>query len=154
MSALQPDLFSASPAPPRRPMAVQPQPARPPADEPFPVPPTLDWAKRLTAAGRIAGDVTFHISWLWAGEVTEALCLGSAGRVLLHKDGRIEEIKPDPGAFGRMIFLDPTRARELHARRPLIRFGNAGTHSARYRLAQPGEAAPTELELPPSCDSD
>jgi hypothetical protein len=151
MSA-QLDLFGAGPAPPQRAMAVTPQPARPPVPEVFPTPATVPWARRLTAAGAVAGDVTFHVSWLWTGEVVEALCEGPTARALLHKDGRIEEIKPDPGAFGRFIYLDPTRARALHADRRLIQVGIAGTHSARYRLARPGEGTVAELALPPGCD--
>lgn len=147
------DLFDASNDPqPKAP--ITPPPAAPPAPAPFPTPPTIHWARRLTAAGDAGQDVTFHVSWLWAGQVVEALCLGPTGRALLHKDGRIEEITPDPGAFGRLIYLDPTRARELHARRPLIQIGVAGTHSARYRLALPTETAPAEMDLPPGCDCD
>lgn len=152
MSTPQLDIFGASPAPAQRPMAVAPQPARPPAVDLFPTPPCLPWARRLVAAGAIAHDVTFHVSWLWTGQVVEALCLGSAGRTLLHKDGRIEDITADPGAFGRMIYLDPTRARTMHATHPLIQTGIAGSHSARYRLADGRETAPTELDLPPGCD--
>lgn len=153
MSTGQRDLFGASPTPPHRPMAVTPQHARPPAAEPFPTPPTLAWARRLTAAGRVAGDVTFHVSWLWTGEVIEALCTGPAGRTLLRKDGTIEEIKPDGGAFGRIVYLDPTRARAVHATHKLIQTGIAGTHSARYRLARPGEVVDAALAMPPGCDN-
>jgi hypothetical protein len=152
MTAPQLDLFGASPTPAHRPMAVTPQPPRPPAAEPFPVPPTPAWARRLAAAGQVGADVTFHVSGLWTGEVVEALSTGNAGRALLRKDGTIQDIKPDPGAFGRVIYLDPAGARALHAERKLIRIAIAGTHSARYRLAGPGEAAPTEL--PPRCDGE
>ena len=145
----QTDLFGALPAPPHKPMAVPPQPARPPAEPPYPPPPTMAWARLLTAAGRVAGDVTFHVSWLHTGQVVEALCEGPKGRTLLHRDGTIQAIAPDPGAFGRVVYLDPMRAIEAHARRALIRIGTPGTSSARYRLARPGEAAPAELELPP-----
>ena len=148
MSAPQLDLFAAAPALPPRAMAVTPQQARPAAQEPFPTPPTLPWAKRLTEAGRTGQDVTFLVSLLATGVCVEALCQGAAGRTLLYADGSINEIIPDPGAFGRIIYLNPDQAAAIHAKRPLIQIDAGGTHSARYRLARQGEAAPVVLPLP------
>lgn len=143
MSNAQLDIF----APAATTQEAPPAPVAQPAPELTPVAPTLAWARRLSASphGR---QVTVLVSWLWTGEVVESLSDGEWGRCLLHRDGRIEVIAPDPGAIGRTVFLDPRRAQQLHARHPLICIGIAGTHSARFRFAEPAQTAPATLELP------
>jgi hypothetical protein len=121
--------------------------------ETFPVPPTLPWAK-LLARSDVAGDVVIFVSWLWSGEVAEMLSDPLLGRQLLYRDGSIRAIGSADGPHGRLIYLAPDLARQMHAKRPLIRTGVAGTHSARYRFATPGDQPPDDLELPPGCDED
>ena len=135
----QADLFGAGPELPKRPMAFAPPPPRPPLVEMFPTPPTVAWARKLIEGEAL--PVVIHVSRLWTGEIVEVLARGAHGRWMLRKGGQIEEIRADPGCVARIVYLDPTRALEMHTTRPLIHMGAAGTHSARYRLALPGKAA-------------
>nr|WP_294550050.1 hypothetical protein [uncultured Rhodopila sp.] len=96
MTVAQIDLFGSSPAP--SPMAVTSQPAQPPMAQPFPTPPTLPWARRLTAAGTVARDISFLVSWFWTGEIVEALCMGSGF-------SRRELLAAHPTRFGMLPFI-------------------------------------------------
>lgn len=117
----------------------------------FPTPPTIPWQRRLQAAGDIGRRVEWHVSRLWSGVVAEMLCQANAGRTLLYAGGEIVDIIPDPGALGRIIYADPAAAAALHRMHRLILIAPAGSGSARFRLAAPGEASPDELALPPGC---
>jgi hypothetical protein len=144
--AMQTDLFAGAP-PPAPPLPPSP----PPAAELLPPAPTLAWAKLLARSG-VAHEVTVLVSWLWAEGLVESVTDTSGHRFLLQRDGEICLIAGDPRAPGRVVYLDPRQATELHQRHPLIRIGATGTHSAGYRFAQPGESAPKELDMPPGCD--
>jgi hypothetical protein len=139
------DMFGDAPA-----SAPPPRPAQPlPVTEPlFPTPPTIAWARKLTEAGDAGRHVECLVSRQWSRVVAESLQRGAEGRTLLYADGTMHEIAADPGATGRVIFLDPPAAIALHRKHPLINL-MSGHGAARFRLARPGEAAPIELELPP-----
>ena len=132
-----------TPAAKPAPTATEPKPQR----HHFPTPPSMAWAKELTAAGEAGHQVTFMVSLLWTGVVVESLQIGAEKRLLLHKDGTIRAITPDPGAHGRVIFLDPEKAKALHAAKPLVPVKIA-RGSATYRFAVKGETADPILDLP------
>ena len=140
------DLFGAEPPPPRKSISVRPQPASPPIEH-FPAPPSLAWARMLTAEG---SDLEVHIpaSWMWTGVILETLCAGAKGRWWIDRDHKIGTFPPDPGCRARIIYVDPDRADELHRHHPLILI-TSGDHAALYRLAGPGDVAPAILDRPP-----
>lgn len=113
----------------------------------FPAPPTAEWARLLTASGH-GHTVRVNATRLYTGEVLEMLSLGPNGRVLLRKDHRLEQIAPDPGCWGRTIFMLPREAVRLHRIRPMRPIGDIGTQSGFYEFAEPGETVPEELPLP------
>ena len=141
MSAPQLDLFGAPPRP-----AAKPEPPKLPRHH-FPTPPTMAWARELTAAGEVGHAVTLMVSLLWTGVVVEALALGADRRVLLHADGRIQDIKPDAGQRGRIIYLSAEKALELHKTKQLVPLTIAD-QAGWYRFAAKGEAAEAALPLP------
>lgn len=149
MGNAQLDMFSAMAITPVQGVAIIAPPA--PVREFVPTPPTLEWAKTLSRSEAGHETIVF-VSHLWTGVVVEMLSDPRLGRLLLHKDGRICEIEPDPAARGRVIYMDARSVLDLHARRPLIPIGAGGTHAARYRFARPGEQAPELLPLPPKVD--
>jgi hypothetical protein len=135
------DLFDlASPAP----VADAPAPPSAPAVETYPPPPNMHWARRLTAAGPI--DTFIMVAIRWTGVVVEDLCLGDQGRWFLFADGKIQEVKADPGARHRTVFMEAQAVWEMHMRRPMIAV-TVGTHAVTYRFAKPGEPVP-DLPLP------
>lgn len=126
------------------------QPSPPPVAtrvNPIPAPPSAEWARRLAASG-VDDQVTIHLSTLWTGVVLKVLCQGATGRWTIDREKIITEIPPDSGAVGRIIYVTAAQAAEMHAQWPLVPLGAPGTHSARYRLAAPNEAAGGPLTLP------
>jgi hypothetical protein len=106
-----------------------------------------EWKGRLERPDAILASSRPH-------EVLEQLGRGAARRWFLHKDHSTREIAVDPGQFTQIAFFDPRTLQEPRRGRPLIRIGVVGTHSATFGAARLGEAAPTELELPPGCGCD
>ncbi|MGE4044494.1 MAG: hypothetical protein AB7F35_06550 [Acetobacteraceae bacterium] len=146
------DLFGFADPPPAV-VAARPTPPTPPAaPRLLPRPATVEWARLLTTSG--IGDVAHTmvmVTCLWGGVVVECLRRGpSHSQQLLTVDGKLMEVGPDSGTPGRIVYLEPAAAIELHARHPLIWIGVGGTHSRIYRFAQDGEETPAELPLPPA----
>ena len=109
----------------------------------YPVPRTAGsmlWKRILAQLG--TDVVTFHVSELWTGIITEVATGGAIGRKGWDRDGAIVDLGP-VGGFepGRLVYLAPAAAAALHKRRPLVPFGREGTAAARFRLAAPGECA-------------
>lgn len=123
---------------------------RTPAPDPeplFPTPATLDWARKLTAAGITLETTEVMLSKLWTRVVSESLSLRTDGRFLLRADGTVDSIAPDTGAFGRLVFASIDGARAIHAVRRLVPV-MCGTHAITYRFARPGEATSADLPMP------
>lgn len=106
----------------------------------------MAWAKRLMASG-VADNVRFHVSRDYTGVVLEVLALGSRGQVFLLKDHTEVDYGPNGPWQGRTVFMMVAAACRFHAKRPLIRT-SGGNVGAFYRLADDGEDAPVDLELP------
>lgn len=137
----QHDLFGAAA------QAPAPAPATRPAVQHFPAPPSLEWAKLLTAYG--SPQVIIHASSLWTRVVLEVLAVGLTGRWGIQSDRTIVSFRADAGSRARIIYFAPADVAALHRTHPLIRIGTAGQYSARYRFALPGEVTAPEIELPP-----
>lgn len=140
------DLFGAGPAPVRRGIQALPQPARPPTQY-FPTPPSVEWAKLLTAHGQHA-PAWIHVSWFWTGVIAEVLKAGSLGGWGWHRDNGIITFLSDPECTARIIYMHPPAAEELHRAHPMLPIGKPGTSAARFRFAGPDESVTAELDLP------
>ena len=114
-----------------------------------PVAPSVEWERLLRRHPDLSTTVIITCSDLCQGEVIETLLLGPHRNYWLMRDRSIREMTGNQDRRGRHVFLTPRQGVALHARHRLIREAG-GSHSCRYRLARPGEAAPDDLELPPA----
>jgi len=122
-------------------------PAARPAVAHFPPPPTVEWAKLITAHG--SPPVIIMTSCFWTHVVREVLSVGLTGRWGIRADRTIVPFPVDAGCTARIVYFDPADAAALHRTHPMILIGTGGQYSARYRFALPGEVTPEELTLPP-----
>ena len=113
----------------------------------IPTPPSLEWAKLLTRI-MTTHATWIHVSRLWTRVVAETLCDGPDGRWGWHNERGLITFPVDPGCRARIVYLDPAAAEALHRRHPLIRIGTSGGSAARFRFSEPGEIAPSDLDLP------
>lgn len=142
------DMF-ATPAPAPRPAPPATTTAKAPTAELIPPPPTVQWARLLARHMDVSTRVMVQCSSLYTGIVLEVLALGTQGQHWLMKDHTIRENSTNLGVRSRIIYVTPRQAIAMHARHPMI-MTTKGSHCCSYRLADPGEAAPAELPLPPA----
>lgn len=142
----QSDLFGGlGQLPPARGVSALPLPAKPPVEH-YPTPPTLEWAKLLTAYGPL--PVILMPGRFMTGVILETLSVGLTGRWGIRNDGAIVSFPADGGSRARIVYLTFDKAREMHMGHPMLPLGPLGEDSGRYRFAEPGETTPIELELP------
>lgn len=139
------DLFGASiPAPPP-PAVTRP---RPQSAELIPPPRTLPWAKLLRDHSGLATTILITCHDLYTGIVLESLLIGPERQFWLMHDHTIQERIGRQAPPGRHVFLSIKQGIAFHAAHPLI-WMHGGTKAGFYRLAEPGEAAPADLQVPP-----
>ena len=121
------DIFGKPP-----PAATPGQPRRRPVPQLLP-PRPIAWERLLEDAS--CTDVTILVSTMWTSSVVETLSTPELGRKFLLRDGIIQDVTPDPGARGRVVFMTVAQAFALHARWPLVVVGSPGTHAATFQLS-------------------
>ena len=147
-SALQLDLFGAAPPPaPARGIQALPLPTKAPLAPLIPTAPSLEWERLIRASPAYHQDVQIQVSEHWTGVVLELLCEGPYRRRWIFADKRIQDTTPDPGMTCRLVYMTPRDAFSLHIDNGLIPI-DAGTSSARFRLARPGERVPGSIIFP------
>jgi len=121
----------------------------------FPPPRPIEW-ERLVQQSGAAGALWVHASHRWQTVVVEQLCAPGRGRRwILWRDRRGYLITGYPAHHTaiphRTVFLAPDGACELHRSLPLIEI-DRGDGWAKFRPAEPGDAPPPRLTIPPPRD--